>query len=111
MAPVLEPGDQALVEKISGAPHRGDLVAFHRPRTGEVLLKRVVAVGGDTVGLEDGILVVNRHPVHEPYANTKSQDGVYFGPSGFRAGRSSSWATTAASRRTRATSARFRPVR
>jgi signal peptidase I len=80
MAPVLEPGDQVLVEKIGAAPHRGDLVAFHRPQTGEVLLKRVVAVGGDTVGLEDGILVVNRHAVREPYANTKSQDSVYFGP-------------------------------
>ena len=80
MAPTLEPGDQALVEKIAGAPHRGDLVAFHQPKTGEVLLKRVVALGGDTVGLEDGILVVNRHAVREPYANTKSQDSVYFGP-------------------------------
>jgi signal peptidase I len=80
MAPVLEPGDQVLVEKIGGAPGRGDLVAFHRPQTGEVLLKRVVAVGGDTVGLDDGILVVNRHAVREPYANTKSQDSVYFGP-------------------------------
>jgi signal peptidase I len=82
MAPTLKPGDQALVEKIAGrdAPHRGDLVAFHQPKTGEVLLKRVVAVGGDTVGLEDGILVVNRRAVREPYANTKSQDSVYFGP-------------------------------
>ena len=80
MAPALKPGDQALVAKVAGAPHRGDLVAFHQPKTGEVLLKRVVAVGGDTVGLEDGILVVNRHAVREPYANTKSQDSVYFGP-------------------------------
>jgi signal peptidase I len=82
MAPTLKPGDQALVEKIAGrdAPQRGDLVAFHQPKTGEVLLKRVVAVGGDTVGLEDGLLVVNRHTVREPYANTKSQDSVYFGP-------------------------------
>jgi signal peptidase I len=79
MAPTLRPGDQALVAKV-GAPDRGDLVAFHRPRTREVLLKRVVAVGGDTVGLEDGLLVVNGRTVREPYANTKSQDSVYFGP-------------------------------
>lgn len=82
MSPTFEPGDQALVEKIAGGgtPHHGELVAFHQPRTGEVLLKRVVGIGGDTVGLEDGVLVVNRHPVREPYANQKSQDGVYFGP-------------------------------
>jgi signal peptidase I len=80
MDPTLRPGDQALVEKVSRAPERGELVAFHQPRTGEVLLKRVVAVGGDRVGLEDGLLVVNGRTVREPYANTKSQDSVYFGP-------------------------------
>jgi signal peptidase I len=80
MEPTLRPGDQALVEKVGGTPHRGDLVAFHQPGTGEVLLKRVVAVGGDTVGLEDGLLVVDGRTVREPYANTKSQDSVYFGP-------------------------------
>jgi signal peptidase I len=82
MEPALKPGDRALVEKIAGrgSPHRGELVAFHRPGHDEVLLKRVVAVGGDTVGLEDGLLVVNGRTVREPYANTKSQDSVYFGP-------------------------------
>ena len=82
MEPTLRPGDQALVEKLArgGAPYRGELVAFRQPRTGEVLLKRVVAVGGDTIGLEDGLLVVNGRTVREPYANTKSQDSVYFGP-------------------------------
>jgi len=80
MAPTLRPGDQTLVEKVAGAPRRGQLVAFHRPGASEVLLKRVVAVGGDTVGLEDGLLVVNGRTVREPYANTKSQDGIYFGP-------------------------------
>jgi signal peptidase I len=83
MEPTLVPGDQTLVEKRfydKSAPHRGDLVAFHAPRTGEVLLKRVVAVAGDTVGLEDGVLVVDGKQVREPYANPKAIDSVYFGP-------------------------------
>jgi signal peptidase I len=82
MAPTLRPGDQALVEKVArgGAPDPGELVAFHRPGARAVLLKRVVALGGDTVGLEDGLLVVNGRTIREPYANTRSQDGVYFGP-------------------------------
>lgn len=81
MEPTLRPGDQALVDKLAGKPpHRGDLVAFHAPRTGEILLKRVVAVGGDTVGLEDGVLVVDGRRVHEPYADPKAIDSVYFGP-------------------------------
>jgi signal peptidase I len=81
MAPVLEPGDQALVTKLGGAPDRGDLVAFHAPRTGEVLLKRVVAVGGDSVGIEDGVLVVNGRKQREGYvADPDAIDSVYFGP-------------------------------
>ncbi|MEA2270850.1 MAG: signal peptidase [Solirubrobacteraceae bacterium] len=90
MAPTLRPGDQVLVDKVAyrGAamPHRGDLAVFHDPRTDEILLKRVVAVGGDTVGLEDGRLVVNgRRPV-EPYADQKAIDSVYFGPVTVRQG-------------------------
>ena len=61
--------DARLDSSRAKAPHRGDLVAFHAPRTGEILLKRVVAVGGDTVGLEDGVLVVDGRKVREPYAD------------------------------------------
>ncbi|MEA2381308.1 MAG: signal peptidase [Solirubrobacteraceae bacterium] len=87
MAPTLKPGDQELVAKLGGhSPKRGQLVAFHSPRNGEVLLKRVVAVGGDTVGLEDGVLVVNRRQVREPFVNQKAIDSVYFGPVRVRPG-------------------------
>jgi signal peptidase I len=85
MAPALHPGDQALVTKV-GTPARGDLVAFHAPRTGEILLKRVVAVGGDTVGLEDGVLVVDGRQVREPYTDPDAIDSVYFGPVKVRPG-------------------------
>jgi signal peptidase I len=81
MAPTLEPGDQALVTKLGGTPGRGDLVAFHAPGTGEIMLKRVVAVGGDRVGIEDGVLVVNGRREHEAYvADPDAIDSVYFGP-------------------------------
>ena len=87
MEPTLRPGDQTLVWKLGAkAPDRGDLVAFHAPRTGEILLKRVVAVGGDTVGLEDGALVVDGRRVREPYADPKAIDSVYFGPVKVRPG-------------------------
>jgi signal peptidase I len=39
----------------------------------------VVAVGGDSVGFEDGILVRNGRPVTEPYT-ADFLDGVYYGP-------------------------------
>jgi signal peptidase I len=85
--PTLRPGDQALVDKLGGrSPRLGDLVAFHAPRTGEILLKRVVGVAGDTVGLEDGVLVVDGRRIREPYADPKAIDSVYFGPVKVRPG-------------------------
>jgi signal peptidase I len=87
MEPTLAPGDQALVDKLSGhSPHRGELVAFHAPRGGDVLLKRVVAVGGDTVGLEDGVLVVDGRHIRESFVDYPSVDSVYFGPVRVRPG-------------------------
>ena len=80
MVPTLKPGDQALVNKLAGEPHRGDLIAFHAPRTGEILLKRVVATGGQRVGIEDGVLVVDGRRQHERYTDPDAIDSVYFGP-------------------------------
>jgi signal peptidase I len=89
MAPTLRAGDQVLVDKRAydgGTPRRGDLAVFHAPRTGEILLKRVVAVGGDTVGIEDGVLVVDGRRPREPYADPDAIDSVYFGPVRVRRG-------------------------
>jgi signal peptidase I len=86
MEPTLRPGDQALVDKLAGAPRFGDLVAFHAPRSGDILLKRVVGVAGDTVGIEDGVLVVDGRRIHERYADPKAIDSVYFGPVKVRPG-------------------------
>jgi len=83
MAPTLQRGDHVLVDKLAyrgGAPARGDLAVFEAPRTGEIMLKRVVAVGGQTVGIEDGRLVVDGRRPREPYADPDAIDSVYFGP-------------------------------
>jgi len=83
MQPTLRSGDQVLVTKVGNrahAPHRTDIVALVSPADGRLLVKRVAAVGGDTVGLEDGVLVVNGRPVHEGYVDLSLMDGVYYGP-------------------------------
>ena len=83
MAPTLDAGERVLVEKRAyraSAPRRGDLVVFSAPRSGETMLKRVVAVAGDTVGIEDGRLVVNGDVRREPYTDADAIDSVYFGP-------------------------------
>ena len=83
MEPTLRPGDHVLVEKLalrSSEPQRGDLVVFEAPGSGEIMLKRVVALPGDTVGLEDGVLIVNGQSVVEPYVDHAGVDSVYYGP-------------------------------
>jgi signal peptidase I len=55
-------------------------VVFHAPRTGDVTLKRAVGLPGDTVAIEDGMLVVNGRRQSEPYADPDAIDSVYFGP-------------------------------
>jgi signal peptidase I len=79
MQPTLRPGDHVVLARTTTAG-RGDLVVFASPSSGELLVKRVVATGGDEVGIEDGELVVNGRQVSEPYVDHRLLDGVYFGP-------------------------------
>ena len=48
--------------------HRGDIIVFRFPRNpSDTYLKRVAAVGGDTLEIRDGVVYVNYRPVIEPY--------------------------------------------
>lgn len=70
----LFPGDRVLVDKTAygvripltkidlfgdTTPDRGDIAVFDSPRDGTLLIKRIVAVGGDLVRLHDGRLNIN----------------------------------------------------
>jgi signal peptidase I len=70
----LMPGDRVLVNKTAygfrvpfigwrlsdgAAPSQGEVVVFDSPETGKRLIKRIVAVGGDTVQIRDKHLVLN----------------------------------------------------
>ena len=79
MTPTLDVHDRVLVNKLSykvGDVERGDVVVFERPPndTGTIrdLIKRVVAVGGDTIESRGDTLYVNDQPVREPYRKTSS---------------------------------------
>lgn len=83
MMPTLPSGAVVLIDKVSylgREPQRGDIVVAAEPGTGEAIVKRVVAIGGDSVGIEDGVLVVNGTPVVEDYIDNHNMDGFYFGP-------------------------------
>jgi signal peptidase I len=44
---------------VLGEPRRGDIVTFSSPKDGTRLIKRVIALPGDTVELRDDVLIVN----------------------------------------------------
>lgn len=89
MRPTLTPGRIVLVDRLSlrwRAPRVGDVVTATDPLTGASIVKRVVAVGGDRVGIEDGRLVRNGEVVDEPHADRTGMDGYYYGPVAVPAG-------------------------
>jgi signal peptidase I len=50
------------------AIHPGDIIVFRYPKDpSETYLKRVAAVGGDTLEIRNGTVYVNSRPVIEPY--------------------------------------------
>ncbi|MFF2773677.1 signal peptidase I [Streptomyces sp. NPDC058052] len=71
MAPTFEGGSKLLAQRVDGDEiRRGDVVVFKDPLWGDAtMVKRVVAVGGDTVACcgDDGRLTVNGTPIEEPY--------------------------------------------
>ncbi|AKX93731.1 signal peptidase I [Neomoorella thermoacetica] len=66
MEPTLYPGDRIIVNRLAyrlGDPQRGDVVVFHYPLDpSRDYIKRVVAVGGDTVEARNNVLYVNGQP-------------------------------------------------
>jgi signal peptidase I len=60
MIPSLQVGDHIYVDKRGWTPARGEVVVFPYPREPDKdFVKRVIAIGGDTVRIEDGVPVVN----------------------------------------------------
>lgn len=73
MIPTIEIGDRVIANKFVyrfEQPKPGDIVVLDDP-TGSVptLIKRVIAVGGQTVDLVDGKVVVDGVPLDEPYTH------------------------------------------
>ncbi|MGB9661982.1 MAG: signal peptidase I [Moorellaceae bacterium] len=71
MEPTLYPGDRILVNRLAyrfGEPQRGDVVVFRYPlEPDRDYIKRVIAVGGDTVEARDNKIYVNGEPLLETY--------------------------------------------
>ncbi len=89
MRPTLLEGDLVLVNRLAfslkvpltnvvvarlGEPNRGDIVTFFSPTDGTRLIKRLVAIPGDTVEMRNKILIVNGSPAtYEPIGKVMEQ--------------------------------------
>lgn len=72
-------GDHVLVDQRKSArePHRGDIVIFEYPKDPtKDFIKRVVAIGGDTVEIKDKKLIINGALVTEPYIVHKETNTI-----------------------------------
>lgn len=73
MEPTLSIGDRVVVYKLGYRlhdVHRGDVVVFRSPDPSpgtDDLIKRVVALGGETFELRDGLVYIDGRPLEEPY--------------------------------------------
>lgn len=70
MRPTLVEGDRILVNKFIyrfKKPQRGDVVVFKYPEdTKKDFIKRLIAVGGETVQIKDGNIWIDSVPVEKP---------------------------------------------
>jgi len=64
MTPTLVVGDHVLINVWAKQPRRGDVVVFaYPPEPKKAFLKRVIAVGGDSVEVRDDVVYVNGQAV------------------------------------------------
>lgn len=71
MLETIQEGDRLVGEKVSfhfRSPEQGEVVTFLDPEDHQtILIKRVIAVGGQTVDLQDGTVYVDGQALDEPY--------------------------------------------
>lgn len=82
MLPTLHNKDVALVWRLPylfRAPRRGEVVICHYPRRKmkrlpflpQAFVKRVIALPGDTLEWQEGVLLLNGEPLDEPYLDAR----------------------------------------
>ena len=79
MAPTLRSGDVVVLQRV-GRSGPGSCSSCGTRADGGPVVKRAVALGGQTVEIRDAFLYVDGAAVPEPYVDHSRIDGVYFGP-------------------------------
>jgi signal peptidase I len=81
MEPTLARGDIFLVSAWPywhADPRPGDVVVFRWPKDPSVyFIKRIIAAGGSTIEIADGVVMVDGRPIAEPYLKPGAQQSPY----------------------------------
>ena len=84
MEPTLENHDGLLVNRLVyalGSPRPGDIVSlYYPPNPDRVLIKRVIAEGGDLVRIVGGLVYVNDRPLRDDYVEATFRSYENWGP-------------------------------
>lgn len=68
MLHTLTEGDRVVASNLFYTPSRGDVIIFSSDyNNGEILVKRIIGITGDTIDIKDGDVYVNGNVIHEPY--------------------------------------------
>ena len=72
MDPTLKDGEWVLIDRVSyqfTKPKRGDIVVFENKEiTNSLIVKRIIAVPGDAVELQNGCLFINEKPYEDEFS-------------------------------------------
>ncbi|MDR0853347.1 MAG: signal peptidase I [Clostridiales Family XIII bacterium] len=85
MEDTLHPSDYVFLAskayKFGGDPKRGDIVVFKSELVDQTdgrkksLIKRIIAIGGDTISIKNGSVILNGEKLVEPYTKDGRTDG------------------------------------
>lgn len=73
MVPNLQDGDRLILTDVTTRYERGEIVVISRDDD-DPLVKRVIAVSGDTIDLRDGCVYLNGELLEEPYIDQETYD-------------------------------------
>ncbi|MCA9392333.1 signal peptidase I [candidate division WWE3 bacterium] len=83
MYPTFNTGNYVISEKISryfDNFHHGEIIVFHYPVDKKYdYVKRIIALPGDVVSLQDGDVYLNGKKIVEGYTSGKTKGGVFLG--------------------------------
>lgn len=83
MVPTFKNEDYLITEKVSyrfGSPKRGDVIVLKNPKDeSQDFIKRIIALPGDTIRIENNTIFINNQAISEPYlpAGTKTRTGSF----------------------------------